>query len=56
MYLIRNKYVSVITGKENASETWNCMTWMLLTIFYIYFVFGYVCFTCVCFITAVWLI
>jgi len=34
-------YSSVITGKENASNIWNCIILMFLTSFIIYFVFGY---------------
>ena len=34
-------YSSVITGKENASNIWNCIISMFLTSFIIYFVFGY---------------
>ena len=35
-------YDSVMTGKENTSKDWNCITSMFLTSFNVYFVFGYV--------------
>jgi len=34
-------YDSVITGKENASNEWNCIVSMLLTSFNVCFLFGY---------------
>jgi len=34
-------YVSVITGKQTASEDWNYITSMFVTSFSVYFVFGY---------------
>ena len=40
----KQMYVTVITGKENTSEDWNCITSMFQTSFNIYFVFGYACF------------
>jgi len=48
-------YDSVITGKENASENWNCIISLFLTNFNIYFVFGYACFMCICLPIALWL-
>jgi len=33
----KHLYDSVITGKENASEEWNCIISMFLTIFNVYF-------------------
>ena len=40
-------YDSAITGKENASEEWNCIISMSLTSFNVYFVFGFACFMCI---------
>jgi len=37
----KQTYHNVITGKENASKEWNCITSMFLTGFNVYFVFGY---------------
>jgi len=45
--------VSLITGKGNDSEDWNCITSIFLTCFNIFFVFGYAFFICVCFMTAI---
>jgi len=47
-------YNNVITGKQNASEDWNCITSMFLTSFNIYFACGYACLTCICLNTAIW--
>jgi len=47
-------YHNVITGKENVSKEWNCIT-MFMTSFNVYFVFGYAYFMCICLKTAVWL-
>jgi len=45
----------LITGKENLSKEWNCITSMFLTSFNVYFVFGYAYFMCICLKTAIWL-
>jgi len=37
----KHMYDSVVTGKENASEEWNCIISMYLKSFNIYFLFGY---------------
>ena len=34
---------SVLTGRENACNDWNCIILMFLTSFIVYFVFGYAC-------------
>jgi len=46
-----------MTGKENASEDWNCIIiiLMFLTIFNIRFVFDYACFMWICLKTGIWL-
>jgi len=61
----KRMYVSVITGKENASEDWNCITSMFLTSWKwirielhhisFSFVFDYSCFICVCLKTVIWI-
>jgi len=47
----KQMYVSVITGKENASEDWNCITTMLLTS--VTFILCLHCFIFVWFMTAI---
>jgi len=46
---------SAITGKDNASKDWNCITSVFLTSFNVYFVFGYAYFMCICLKIAIWL-
>ena len=52
----KQTYHNVITGKENASKEWNCITSMFLTGFDVHFLFGYVYFLCICLETAIWLL
>jgi len=51
----KQRYDSVITGKENASKQWNRIISMFLTSFNVYVVFGYAHFMCTCLKTAIWL-
>jgi len=51
----KQMYDSVITGKENASNEWNCIVSISLTSFNVYFVFGYAYFMFVFLKTAIWL-
>jgi len=37
----KQMYHSVISGKENVSKEWNCITSKFLMSFNVYFVFGY---------------